>query len=53
MVRIIEVKEGTCEASGKTCEGVLCEFENGVFKGFLSWNEFKKLCRMLIKKPQK
>ena len=53
MVRIIEVKAGKCEASGKESDGVVCEFDNGVFKGFLSWNEFKKLCRMLSKQQSK
>ena len=52
MVKIIKVAKAKCEASGKDAEGVQCEFENGVFKGFLSWNEFKKLCRMILKEKK-
>ena len=47
MVVIQKLGKGRCQMSGKEAEGVLCKFANGMFEGFLSWQSFKLMCRLV------
>lgn len=53
MVLIQKLGKSKCQMSGKEAEGVQCKFANGIFEGFLSWQSFKQMCRLISAQARK